>query len=103
MIYVEHISHHPPIASFLIESVDNLYTFEGSYEFTGRMTDLGNAATGRSIGKNRVNFNDGSCIEFEYPAFKISGLLFGKRLTFWLGSFEFEDRKHNLHAKVEFS
>lgn len=32
-IFVEHISHHPPISCFLVEHVDNLFTFEGSYEY----------------------------------------------------------------------
>jgi hypothetical protein len=55
------------------------------------------------VGKNRVRFLDGTYIEFEYPTMKISGLLFGKRVTQWTGSFEFEDRKNGLKAKLEFS
>jgi hypothetical protein len=46
-LYVEHISHHPPISSFLVESVDGSYNFEGSYEYTAKVTDLGNSVTGR--------------------------------------------------------
>ena len=46
-IYNEHISHHPPITCFLVEHSENLYTFEGSYEYTARVTDLGNSVTGR--------------------------------------------------------
>ena len=55
-IFVEHISHHPPISCFLVENIDNLFTLEGSYEYTARITDLGNSVTGRYIGKNRVKF-----------------------------------------------
>lgn len=102
-IYVEHISHHPPISSFLVENSDNLFIFEGSYEYTARVTDLGNSVTGRQIGKNRVRFTDGSYVEWEYPVMKISGLLFGKRTTQWVGSFEFIDKKNQLKAKLEFS
>jgi hypothetical protein len=80
-IYIEHISHHPPISTFLVEHPDGLFVFEGSYEYTAKITDLGNSVTGRQVGKNRVWFQDGSVIEFEYPVMKINGLLFGKRST----------------------
>ena len=33
-IYVEHVSHHPPISCFTVEQADGLFTFEGSYEYT---------------------------------------------------------------------
>lgn len=46
-IYIEHISHHPPISNFLVEHPEGLFTFEGSYEYTVKITDLGNAALGR--------------------------------------------------------
>lgn len=80
-----------------------MFIFEGSYEYTARVTDLGNSVTGRQIGKNRVRFTDGSYVEWEYPVMKISGLLFGKRTTQWVGSFEFIDKKNQLKAKLEFS
>ncbi len=68
-----------------------------------KVTDLGNAAVGRSVGMSRVRFADSTVIEFDQPAFKIAGLMFGKRLSHWLGHFTFEDKKHNLKAKLEFS
>lgn len=46
-IFVEHVSHHPPISCFLVENVDGLYTFEGSYEYTAKITEIGNSVTGR--------------------------------------------------------
>lgn len=46
-IYNEHVSHHPPISCFLIEHPDGLFIFEGSYEYTAKVTDLGNSVTGR--------------------------------------------------------
>ena len=50
-IYIEHISHHPPISYFLVEHPDGLYKFEGSYEYTAKLTNLGNSVTGRQVGK----------------------------------------------------
>ncbi|CDW82058.1 oxysterol binding family protein [Stylonychia lemnae] len=102
-LYVEHVSHHPPISCFQVENIDGLFTLEGSYEYTARVTDLGNSVTGRQIGKNRVKFQDGSFVEWEYPVMRISGLIFGKRTTTWLGSFEFVDNKNQLRAQLEFS
>lgn len=80
-IYMEHISHHPPISVFLVEHPDGLYKFEGSYEYTAKITDLGNSVTGRQVGKSKVWFKDGSHIEFDLPTMKIYGLLYGKRTT----------------------
>ena len=102
-IYVEHISHHPPISAFQVDNADNLYTLEGSYEYTAKVTDLGNSVTGRQVGKNRVRFADGSVIEWEYPVMKISGLLFGKRTTHWIGGIDFSDVQNNIYAHLEFS
>jgi len=102
-IYNEHISHHPPISCFLVEHPKGLFVFEGSYEYTAKVTDLGNSVTGRQVGKNRVRFPDGSYIEYEYPFMRINGLLFGKRTTQWLGGMKFEDPKHHLEARFDFA
>ena len=97
-IFVEHISHHPPISCFLVEHA--LYAFSGSYEYTARVTDLGNSVLGRQVGKNRVRFRDGLTVEWEYPTMKISGLVYGKRTTQWVGGLEF--RCGEILAKCEF-
>lgn len=93
---MEHVSHHPPISCFEVVNVDGLYTLEGSYEYTAKVTDLGNSVTGRQVGKNRLRFADGSFVEWEYPFMKIQGLLFGKRTTHWVGGIEFKDDKNNI-------
>ena len=95
-IYFEHISHHPPISSFLVEHPEGLYKFEGSYTYTAKLTNLGNAVRGRQVGKNRVHFQDGTIIEFEYPFLRINGLMINKRTIQWEGSIKFEDKKNNL-------
>ena len=101
-IYIEHISHHPPISYFLVEHPDELYKFEGSYEYTAKLTNLGNSVTGRQVGKNRVHFPDGTIIEYEYPFLKINGLMFGKRTVEWDGSILFTDNKNNIECEVNF-
>lgn len=101
-IYIEHISHHPPISYFLVEHVDGLYKFEGSYEYTAKLTNLGNSVTGRQVGKNRVHFQDGTIIEYEYPFLKINGLMMNKRTIQWEGSILFKDAKNNLECEISF-
>ncbi len=65
-LFVEHISHHPPVSSFQVEHTD--YTFEGSYEYKARISDMGNSVIGHQAGKNRVHFMDyETTVEFEYP------------------------------------
>ena len=63
----------------MVEDVEGMFVYEGSYEYTARVTDLGNSGIGRQIGKNIIRFTDGTIIEFELPIMKISGLIFGKR------------------------
>ena len=78
-IYIEHISHHPPISCFLVEHPRGLFKLEGAYEYQAKVTELGNTVVGRYNGKNRIHFLDGTVIEYEYPSVRISGLLVGKR------------------------
>lgn len=99
---MEHISHHPPVSCFQVDDFEKKFAVQGSFEYQGRITDSGNSVTGRLVGKNKVTFGD-ERVEYEYPSFKISGLIYGKRTTQWIGAFEFADRKNGLQAKIEFS
>lgn len=101
-MYFEHISHHPPISYFLVEHVDGLYKFEGSYMYTAKLVKLGNSVRGRQVGKNRVHFRDGTIIEFEYPFLKINGLMIKKRTIQWEGSIKFLDAKNNIECELNF-
>ena len=102
-IYVEHVSHHPPISCFLVEHQGGLYKYYGSYEYTAKLTDLGNSATGRQVGKNYIEFNDGTKIVYEFPYMKIGGLLWGKRTIKFSGKVDFLDAKNGLEATLSFN
>ncbi|CAI2382818.1 unnamed protein product [Moneuplotes crassus] len=102
-IYVEHISHHPPISSFLVEHHKGMYKYYGSYEYTAKLTDFGNSATGRQIGKNYIEFPDGTRIDYEFPYMKIGGLLFGKRTIKFSGKVQFSDPKNHLIGQLAFN
>eukprot|EP00343_Euplotes_focardii_P003461 CAMPEP_0205813780 /NCGR_PEP_ID=MMETSP0205-20121125/18569_1 /ASSEMBLY_ACC=CAM_ASM_000278 /TAXON_ID=36767 /ORGANISM="Euplotes focardii, Strain TN1" /LENGTH=233 /DNA_ID=CAMNT_0053096471 /DNA_START=1883 /DNA_END=2581 /DNA_ORIENTATION=- len=101
-IYIEHISHHPPISYFQVEHVDGLYKYEGSYTYTAKLTNLGNSVRGRQVGINKITFIDGTVITYEFPFLKINGLMFNKRTIQWEGSIKFEDKKNNIECEVSF-
>ena len=55
-LFCEHISQHPPITTYLMEDVDNLYSFYGSAEFTAQL-GANNLKTSQS-GNNYVFFKE---------------------------------------------
>ena len=65
--------------NFLIENIDGLYTYSGSYLIDIKVVDLGNSLLGCPAGNNKVLFRDGTTIEYEYPQYKCTGLIYGKR------------------------
>jgi hypothetical protein len=64
-IFIEHISHHPPIAYYCVIGPENSYKFYGFYEFTARVS--GNSVIGRQKGPNIIEFHDGGRVVFERP------------------------------------
>ena len=90
-IFIEHSSHHPPIAHFMVTGLNGLYTYKGYYEFTGALEHCGNSVRGRQKGPNILTFVDGTSIEFSRPVCRISGLLYGERVLEWTESMEFID------------
>ena len=65
-IYVEQISHHPPISSFQIEHGDKLYTIEGSFEEDFKRS--GNNLEFRVKGTTTVIFDDDDRYAITWPA-----------------------------------
>lgn len=80
MIYMEHISHHPPISSYLIEGTSE-YPFRmyGSVEFRGNVKNGGNTLNIFFHGANYVEFPDGHKIEIHYPITRVCGLMWGSK------------------------
>lgn len=79
MIYMEHISHHPPISSYLIEGKNKEYRMYGSVEFKGSVKNSGNTLNIFFEGANYVEFEDGHKIEIHYPITKVQGLMWGAK------------------------
>ena len=83
LIYCEHVSHHPPISSFLMYGPNNIYQLSGYYQY--KMSFSANSLSGTQYGPNDVRFADGGLITYRLPAVKITGLIFGSRLVYYCG------------------
>ena len=72
-IYLEQISHHPPISYMLVEHEN--YTLNGSMEWVIRAGVQ--SAEVEYIGQRDITFKDGGCITLNQPKDKIYGLFMG--------------------------
>ncbi len=97
-IFCEHISHHPPITSFLVYGPDNCYTLSGYYNY--KISFSANSLVGTQSGPNKIVFADGESIKYCLPGVKLTGLIMGTRMAYYVGHMKFEDPKHNLKAVV---
>ena len=64
-IYVEQISHHPPVSSFLIEHPDRDYTISGHFE--EKFTRHGSNLEFRILGETVIEFSDGDKYSISWP------------------------------------
>ena len=96
-ISCEHISHHPPIANFLITHKD--FRFYGRYEFQANLET--NTLTLLQDGPNYCEFKDGGKIVFYWPFIKVHGMLFGERTVKWVGVIKVIDEKNRMKAIIK--
>ena len=102
-IYMEHVSHHPPISSYHIEGpAEYPYQMYGSVEFKANVKSKGNVINIFFEGSNYVKFPDGHVIEFHYPTTKVSGLMWGERTLNIDGTGLIIDHKNNTRGIVVF-
>jgi len=98
-VYVEQISHHPPITAWQIYGSG--FHYYGAGEWTASFK--GGSVKGGQRGVNTVAFEDGTKIIFRMPSIKISGALFGDRVVEYEGDIEFEYPNYNIYATVKFN
>eukprot|EP00923_Selenidium_pygospionis_P011115 GHVN01019321.1.p1 GENE.GHVN01019321.1~~GHVN01019321.1.p1 ORF type:complete len:1149 (-),score=124.97 GHVN01019321.1:1376-4822(-) len=99
-VFLEHTSHHPPIAHFLLEGAPNApYRFHGFYEFKGQLK--GNYLLTMQDGQNYVDFTDGTRVEWNLPTAKVSGLIWGQRIFEWVDKIEFKDISNGLRCVLD--
>lgn len=97
-IDIEHTSHHPPIANFLVEHKD--------FRFSGRYNFYANLETNQLIllqeGPNNVDFKDTKDrITFYWAPLKASGMLWGDRTCKYNKYLHFEDKRNRIKAVVK--
>ena len=62
-----------------------------------------NAVIGRTVGPNTIHFKDGTKIIYQQPPARVSGFLFGARVTEYYDGVTFTDEKNNLFCQIKFS
>lgn len=100
-IFLEQISHHPPISAFQLAGPDGLYTFTG---LSQPSVSYGtNAVKTTAKGYRVLDFADGGRIEVHFPTYYLRGLLYTSaprgELT---GTAEFIDVRNGLSVEVHF-
>jgi hypothetical protein len=77
-VFSEHISHHPPIASLLVEHPEMKYRMYGSVTFTAKMG--ANSLNAGQEGNQYVEFMDTKQkIVFTLPKYTLGGTVMGDR------------------------
>ena len=99
--YLEHTSHHPPVANFLVEDVDEGYRMSGYLEVVGKMS--ANSLTSGLRGPTDIVFKDGHHVRFGTPFYRLGGTLYGDRTIEVVGSNTYEDFTNNRKAVVIFN
>jgi hypothetical protein len=100
-IFIEHTSHHPPVAHYHLIGAHRQYVYRGFYELKGRLS--GNSVVGEQIGPNTVEFPGGEEVVFARPPGRISGLLWGERILEFINEIPFTDKKNGLECTIKFA
>lgn len=100
-VYCEHISHHPPITSYLIEDPDGDYSFHGSAEFTASFG--ANSMKAGQEGDSFFKFKDGQTVRTQAPYYVLGGTVMGDRTINVDGFMQFEDEENEIKAIIIFN
>lgn len=100
-IYLEQISHHPPISAFQLQGPDGLYSFAGQSQPS--VSYKTNSVKTMAKGYRVIDFRDGGRVEVHFPSYYLRGLLYTAaprgEVT---GTAEFVDAQNGLTAVVRF-
>ena len=98
-IYIEQISHHPPIAAFQMYGKN--FRIEGTFEFHAAIGT--NSVKCRKIGEFKVSFkNTGTIIQVQFPIGLMSGTAFGKRTFQYQKKLQVYDLTNHYYCEVDF-
>lgn len=101
-IYVEHISHYPTVARFLI--LDENFKFHGYFEFSTETERFGSRIKVHQKGPLTVEFPKiGEKIVYNMPTIKLLNAASEEgRSAIWINTMLFSDVKNNLKGIVKF-
>eukprot|EP00891_Asterochloris_glomerata_P004009 jgi/Astpho2/4009/Aster-01170 len=100
-LFVEQISHHPPVSAFQMQGPDGLFTFHGTCQPDASWT--GNNIKLQVKGHKQIEFRDGGQIDIISPIQYIKGVLYAAvtRGEFQ-GVAKFVDRQNQLSCELHF-
>eukprot|EP00887_Chlorella_sp_A99_P006233 scaffold3.g6233.t1 len=103
-IWLEQVSHHPPVSAFELDGPDGAYVFRGLSEPTvSYKTSGGLSIKTVALGFRSLSFPDGTVIDITYPSYYIRGLLLNSGPWAEIsGKATFLDRRHGLSATITF-
>ena len=107
-MYLEHISHIPPISQFYIKDYNsNLFTLSGYFDMQmGGMLKALVTNTMAIIPKGRITVYlpiNKQTICYQFPKITLGGAIFGQRYILFDGHMKFEDRENNLKCVIAFN
>lgn len=100
-IDIEHTSHHPPIANYLLTHSD--FRIWGRYEFIAKLEGFTkNTVIMLQKGTSHLDFKDGHRIMYWAPHLHLEGMMHGDRTAKFVGNLKIVDEKNKLKAIVKF-
>jgi hypothetical protein len=98
--FLEQTSHHPPVSHFEVTSplgwkIHGWRLYEVALQ--------GNSITGKRLGPNVIEFEDGCKITFTMPPMLVTGMAWGERVMHIVGTMVFRDEKNDLSLELEFT
>ena len=100
LIFLEQTSHHPPVSHWEVLGPSKCYKLCG-YGQPHVSINGGNSIMCHRSGKNKIEFADGSVIEYTMPQLIMHGLMWGVRSIEYKGELEFIDAKNSLLGKLK--
>ncbi|CAD8066390.1 unnamed protein product [Paramecium primaurelia] len=97
-VYLEQISHHPPIAAFIMYGRG--YKIYGNLESTASIG--ANTVTGGNEGKIVIEFSDAK-IEYSYCKGYVTGITYGDRYFYTEGQQLYVDHKNQIISELYFN
>ncbi|CAK4077459.1 unnamed protein product [Aphanomyces euteiches] len=96
-VHCEHASHHPPISYAQI--VGPKYKIHSYSILNGSLQT--NCIVQIQQGPVKVQFLDGTVIEFTLPAIRMGGFLWGDRVVELVGTINFQDKKNGISCELK--